>query len=184
MPTKTKTWKSANGKISKAKFSGGRVRGGVIAGGILVGVSIWQNSESAGYHCAACLWGEYSQVYWEDNTPNQNHTAHCRNNPMDETCVQLLQPWQEEEGKQVCTTCPPYTVPNSIMAATYKWKRCFEDCSDAYNAMGGRNWQADHSASTNSAREQRSVWPRTSIAGTLPPPSQPQGDTRRVPAMF
>ena len=62
VPTQVKSVKSARtGKIKSYKLAG-RTAGGVIAGGILVGFSIWQNLEEAGYHCAACLWGEYSQV--------------------------------------------------------------------------------------------------------------------------
>ena len=61
VPTQVKSVKSARtGKIKSYKLAG-RAAGGVIAGGVLVGFSIWQNLEEAGYHCAQCLWGEYSQ---------------------------------------------------------------------------------------------------------------------------
>ena len=49
VPSTVKSSRSAStGKIKSFKLAG-RVRGGVIAGGILAGVSIWQNSEEAGF---------------------------------------------------------------------------------------------------------------------------------------
>ena len=109
---------------------------GYLGAAVYVGYSIYNNIEKAEYFCSPCLWNEYSKVYWEGDSAQQEL---CENDPLTEGCTQLIQPHQEEEGRQVCTICPPYTVPNSILAPTYPYKRCYEDCSAAYDVLGP-NW--------------------------------------------
>ena len=89
---KSKSVSTGATKLSKIGKAG---KGAGYLGAVLyVGYSIYNNIEEAQYFCAPCLWNEYTKVYWEGDSVQQEI---CQDGDLDERCVLSEQhtiPWR------------------------------------------------------------------------------------------
>lgn len=100
-PSMKKSKSASTGVTKVSKIAKAGKGAGYLGAALFVGYSIYNNIEKAEYFCSPCMWNEYSKVYWEGDSAQQEL---CQNDPMDEGCTQLIQKWQAEAGIQVCRT--------------------------------------------------------------------------------